>query len=150
MAISHLYLHLVPILPWCVRLSNPALILVFFLFVSPSSLNNISSLSKKKSAEIETLLMLQIMSALHYCHERQVVHRDLKPENLLLSKDLNIKIIDFGLVGGGGCSSFFFFIYFFFFLCFIFNLGSNVFNVTCIPPPPSHTNIYMSYRAGCL
>eukprot|EP01086_Lenisia_limosa_P012688 TRINITY_DN41191_c0_g1_i1.p1 TRINITY_DN41191_c0_g1~~TRINITY_DN41191_c0_g1_i1.p1 ORF type:complete len:555 (-),score=116.35 TRINITY_DN41191_c0_g1_i1:238-1794(-) len=37
------------------------------------------------------------MSALHYCHERQVVHRDLKPENLLLSKDLNIKIIDFGL-----------------------------------------------------
>lgn len=39
----------------------------------------------------------QIISAVDYCHKNLVVHRDLKLENLLLDKDFNIKIIDFGL-----------------------------------------------------
>lgn len=39
----------------------------------------------------------QIVSAVDYCHKNLIVHRDLKLENLLLDKDMNIKIIDFGL-----------------------------------------------------
>ncbi|VDK21208.1 unnamed protein product [Taenia asiatica] len=38
----------------------------------------------------------QIVSAVQYCHQKNIVHRDLKAENLLLDADYNIKLADFG------------------------------------------------------
>jgi len=39
----------------------------------------------------------QIICAVEYCHQHNVVHRDLKPENVLLDTHGNVKIADFGL-----------------------------------------------------
>ncbi|KAM8797585.1 testis-specific serine/threonine-protein kinase 1-like [Eudromia elegans] len=39
---------------------------------------------------------LQLASAIRYCHDMDLAHRDLKCENVLLDKDLNIKLSDFG------------------------------------------------------
>ena len=56
--------------------------------------------SEKQASEI----ILQILSAINYCHKNGICHRDLKPENILLLNKENengennkIKIIDFGL-----------------------------------------------------
>ncbi|EPB76582.1 kinase domain protein [Ancylostoma ceylanicum] len=39
----------------------------------------------------------QLVQAMAYVHSMGYAHRDLKPENLLLTEDLHLKVIDFGL-----------------------------------------------------
>ncbi|KAF8318004.1 Pkinase-domain-containing protein [Clavulina sp. PMI_390] len=41
-------------------------------------------------------LFAQLISGVWYCHKKQIVHRDLKLENLLLDRNRNVIITDFG------------------------------------------------------
>src|SRR5688572_11922284 len=39
----------------------------------------------------------QVCSAVAHAHDRGIVHRDLKPSNLLVTRDGNLKLLDFGI-----------------------------------------------------
>ncbi len=40
---------------------------------------------------------IQMFSGIHACHQKGIVHRDLKPENVLINKEGQLKIVDFGI-----------------------------------------------------
>ena len=55
-------------------------------------------LNASRIAPKEALAIVpQICDALQFAHERGIVHRDIKPENILLSKEGQVKIADFGV-----------------------------------------------------
>ncbi|CAF0721186.1 unnamed protein product [Didymodactylos carnosus] len=41
-------------------------------------------------------LTYQLISAIFWCHSREIIHRDIKPENLLIGKNWILKLCDFG------------------------------------------------------
>lgn len=54
--------------------------------------------SREKLEESQAAnLFLQIVEAIEYIHSVGVAHRDIKPTNILLTKDLQVKLADFGL-----------------------------------------------------
>eukprot|EP00965_Chrysotila_dentata_P164569 5432642-Pleurochrysis_carterae.AAC.1 len=55
------------------------------------------SMKQPFSASEVKRLMLDLLSALDYCHEHWVLHRDLKTSNLLMSNSGSVSICDFGL-----------------------------------------------------
>jgi WD40 repeat protein/tRNA A-37 threonylcarbamoyl transferase component Bud32 len=60
------------------------------------------------SVEQTNRMVQQVCQALHYAHEQNIVHRDLKPSNILLDRDNNAFLTDFGLarmVGGTSITS---------------------------------------------
>ena len=47
------------------------------------------------SARLE--LFLQVLEAVQYAHEKQVIHRDLKPSNILVTESRQVRLLDFGV-----------------------------------------------------
>ncbi len=47
----------------------------------------------------------QILNALHYAHQRDVVHRDIKPDNVFILYDGRVKVADFGIARVTGSST---------------------------------------------
>jgi len=60
--------------------------------------------AKQITPEEALAIVPRICEALQYAHEHGVVHRDIKPENILLNREGQVKIADFGIakVTGAG------------------------------------------------
>ncbi|KAI3517895.1 hypothetical protein L1887_17116 [Cichorium endivia] len=58
-----------------------------------SLLKNVGTFTEKSLADIAR----QILNGLNYLHAHKIIHRDIKPANLLVNKNMEVKIADFGV-----------------------------------------------------
>lgn len=54
-------------------------------------------LQSKLTEDHVKLILYNLLCAFKYLHSANIVHRDVKPSNILINKDCQIKICDFGL-----------------------------------------------------
>ncbi|XP_070568178.1 serine/threonine-protein kinase MARK1-like [Ptychodera flava] len=91
------------------RLHHPNIIQLYEVLETPNNYYLVLELAdgqefmtylqdKKRFTERETRkFMRQLTSAVDHMHQADIIHRDIKIENLLLDRDCNLKMIDFGL-----------------------------------------------------
>ncbi|BCS23769.1 cyclin-dependent kinase [Aspergillus puulaauensis] len=66
------------------------------------ALPNGSKMSVGLDGPMVKKFMGQLVEGLRYCHSHRILHRDLKPQNLLIDREGNLKLADFGLARAFG------------------------------------------------
>lgn len=59
--------------------------------------DNMSMLRGKCDEAQASKYIAQLASAVNHCHKNGIIHRDIKLENVMLGKNNELKLIDFGL-----------------------------------------------------
>lgn len=66
-------------------------------FVDGISLDKLIKEKRYLSNDAAILIFNEVCKGLKYAHDRDVIHRDIKPANILISKEGDIKLTDFGI-----------------------------------------------------
>jgi serine/threonine-protein kinase len=66
-------------------------------FVDGTPLNSLIIADKPTETGVAVEWITQLLRGLDYAHARGVVHRDIKPANLLITREAQVKVTDFGV-----------------------------------------------------
>ncbi|MFH1228661.1 MAG: tetratricopeptide repeat protein [Planctomycetota bacterium] len=66
-------------------------------YIEGISLEQAISSAKRPNIQNIARIVLQVASALHYAHGQHIIHRDIKPANIMITKQGQAYITDFGL-----------------------------------------------------
>src|SRR5208283_3688905 len=66
-------------------------------YVDGISLDALIRRERYLSNDAAMLILYEVCKALKYAHDKQVIHRDIKPGNILLSRQGEVKLVDFGI-----------------------------------------------------
>jgi serine/threonine-protein kinase len=66
-------------------------------YVDGISLEELIRRERYLPADASALILYEVAKALLYAHERGVIHRDIKPGNILISRQGDVKLADFGI-----------------------------------------------------
>ena len=93
----HLGVHanIISLLDLLWREQNDELYIVMELL--DSDLHKIIQSSQTLTDQHHRLFMLQLLRGVQFLHENGIIHRDLKPGNLLVTRQCDLRITDFGL-----------------------------------------------------
>ena len=103
--------------PYSVKLynhfeDNEKLYLIMELASNGNLYNFIQNNKKQKikTKEMIKKIIIQVIEIIKYLHSLDIIYRDIKPENILLDKDYNVKLCDYGwasyLSKGQFCSAY--------------------------------------------
>jgi hypothetical protein len=66
-------------------------------YVDGMSLEALIRKERYLSNDAAVLVLYEVAKALKYAHDKQVIHRDIKPSNILISRQGEVKLVDFGI-----------------------------------------------------
>ena len=66
-------------------------------YVDGLSLDALIRKERYLSNDAAMLVLYEVAKALKYAHDKQVIHRDIKPSNILMSRQGEVKLVDFGI-----------------------------------------------------
>src|SRR5438270_5243002 len=93
--VAHLrHPHIVQVLDFGVDGATPFLVMDF---APNGTLRQRHSNGSRLPLQTVLTYVRQVADALQYAHDRQLIHRDIKPENMLLGRDGEVLLSDFGI-----------------------------------------------------
>ena len=102
------YLRFVDEIKILFNISHPNIVRIYNYYLYPNSKTGFLQMEYIEGTTIDKFspdpwddvnwdtVFTDVISAFEYLESNSILHRDIRPENIMLDKDLNVKIIDFG------------------------------------------------------